>query len=211
MKGAIILTGILMMTVIVLSGCGSTIVCNSPYIRHEQGCCLDTNDNSICDEDEGNIVIEQEEPEVEEEEEAEEEAEEELEEEEEEPVEIPELTPDIEGFEDFEIVLASGTVGEDVIEMAIELAKAIGYDDDIRTKDEFDITGFERIYLIKEKDTTVTALNEFIIAVGDGAPTSIISNADDLADGIDYDGSILKLDEVDFTTHERAIYLITES
>jgi len=27
------------------------IVCDSPYIRFEEGCCLDNNDNKICDED----------------------------------------------------------------------------------------------------------------------------------------------------------------
>jgi len=28
------------------------IICNSPYIRYEKGCCLDSNNNSICDNDE---------------------------------------------------------------------------------------------------------------------------------------------------------------
>ena len=28
------------------------IVCNAPYIRYEKGCCLDSNNNSICDKDE---------------------------------------------------------------------------------------------------------------------------------------------------------------
>ena len=31
----------------------AAIVCNPPYIRFEIGCCLDTNANSICDQDEG--------------------------------------------------------------------------------------------------------------------------------------------------------------
>ena len=29
-----------------------TVICNHPYIRHADGCCLDTNSNSICDDDE---------------------------------------------------------------------------------------------------------------------------------------------------------------
>lgn len=29
------------------------IVCNAPYMRHESGCCLDKDNNKICDEDEG--------------------------------------------------------------------------------------------------------------------------------------------------------------
>jgi len=28
------------------------VVCNPPYIRYEKGCCLDSNNNSICDRDE---------------------------------------------------------------------------------------------------------------------------------------------------------------
>ena len=28
------------------------VVCNAPYIRYEKGCCLDSNNNSICDKDE---------------------------------------------------------------------------------------------------------------------------------------------------------------
>jgi len=31
------------------------IVCDSPYIRHGTGCCLDKNDNQICDNDEKSI------------------------------------------------------------------------------------------------------------------------------------------------------------
>ena len=32
------------------------IVCESPYIRHASGCCLDQDNNDICDNDEGNPV-----------------------------------------------------------------------------------------------------------------------------------------------------------
>ena len=60
MKG-ILLIGILIIAVIAISGCGgkgvtgelTSVVCNSPYIRHGMACCLDTNENNICDKDEG--------------------------------------------------------------------------------------------------------------------------------------------------------------
>lgn len=35
---------------ILLAGC-QTIVCKEPYMRFEAGCCIDKNDNNICDED----------------------------------------------------------------------------------------------------------------------------------------------------------------
>lgn len=44
----------------------SKIVCNPPYIRHAEDCCLDVDNNSICDsdetpmpggEDEGNVTL----------------------------------------------------------------------------------------------------------------------------------------------------------
>ena len=205
-----ILIGIFITAIILVSGCKinsieDDIICNSPYIRHGLACCLDTNDNNICDKDEG-IEITAEEPEVEEE--VEEETEEE---EEEETVEIPEITAKLEGFEDYDIVLASGSVGNDVINMAIELATMISYDSDILTKDEFDITDYERIYLIKDQDEDVEELSDFIIAVGDDAPNSIVSKADDLAEGIDYTGDIKELDEIDFERYERVIFLVIES
>jgi beta propeller repeat protein len=37
-------------------GVGGTVVCDSPYIRHGSECCLDQNNNSICDTDEGTVV-----------------------------------------------------------------------------------------------------------------------------------------------------------
>ncbi len=63
-----ILIAIIALTVVFLAGCEvdiskvsdedidkiteSAIACNSPYIRFGTGCCLDQNNNSICDEDE---------------------------------------------------------------------------------------------------------------------------------------------------------------
>lgn len=35
------------------------IVCNEPYMRYASGCCLDQNDNKICDKDEKGVVIEE--------------------------------------------------------------------------------------------------------------------------------------------------------
>jgi len=57
-----IILGILAFLVIVsfLNQCLSkNIVCDEPYIRFEKGCCLDENDNKICDEDETGIVEEE--------------------------------------------------------------------------------------------------------------------------------------------------------
>jgi hypothetical protein len=34
-----------------LEGCTAPVICNAPHIHHETGCCLDTDANSICDED----------------------------------------------------------------------------------------------------------------------------------------------------------------
>lgn len=39
--------------VLVVSGCSTPIACNPPYIVKGSGCCLDQNDNRICDSDEG--------------------------------------------------------------------------------------------------------------------------------------------------------------
>ena len=53
MKKAIIIMAIL---ALFLAGCASQktpdIVCNSPYMRHDAGCCMDKNANSVCDTDE---------------------------------------------------------------------------------------------------------------------------------------------------------------
>jgi hypothetical protein len=66
----LILLSLLLMSLIFLSACdgidisnlsdedlerisNKAIVCNSPYIRFEMGCCLDNDNNSVCDKDEG--------------------------------------------------------------------------------------------------------------------------------------------------------------
>ena len=62
----IVLLFILMFGLLVLSGCqgdwdldaDDIIVCESPYMRFATGCCLDQNNNGICDSDE---VVEEEE------------------------------------------------------------------------------------------------------------------------------------------------------
>ncbi len=33
------------------------VVCNTPYIRHDTGCCLDRDKNSICDNDEAQTAL----------------------------------------------------------------------------------------------------------------------------------------------------------
>ncbi len=42
--------------ILLISGCASQkepdVICKSPYMRHGDGCCMDRNANSICDEDE---------------------------------------------------------------------------------------------------------------------------------------------------------------
>ncbi|MBN1544929.1 hypothetical protein JW898_05725 [Candidatus Woesearchaeota archaeon] len=50
-KGVLIILAI----TILLAGCAQrqpNIVCSSPYMRHADGCCLDRNDNGVCDIDE---------------------------------------------------------------------------------------------------------------------------------------------------------------
>lgn len=204
MKG-IILIGLLIL-IIAVSGCsggvtGDVVVCDSPYIRHAMGCCLDVNANKICDNDEITAAVE--EPEDEEEEETEED-------EENNTVIIPEPTAEIEGFEDWDIVL-NDDIGEDGVDMAIELAKLIDYESSILPKSNFDITGYERIYLIKKKNTTISKLSEYIITVGDSAPNEIVSKARDLANGIGYIGGTKTIDEIDFAEYERELYLVTMS
>ena len=202
MKG-IILIGLLIL-IIAISGCsggvtGDAVVCDSPYIRHAMGCCLDVNANKICDNDE--ITAADVEPEEEEDDE---------EEEDNNTVVIPEPTAEIEGFEDWDIVLRDG-IGEDGVKMAIELAKLIDYKSSILPKSNFDIAGYERIYLIKKKNTTVSKLSEYIITVGDSAPNSIVSKARDLANGIGYIGGTKTIDEIDFAVYERELFLVTIS
>ena len=50
---------ILLLSFLFLAGCAieettkpATVVCNAPYIRHADDCCLDQNSNKICDSDE---------------------------------------------------------------------------------------------------------------------------------------------------------------
>ena len=53
---------LLLFMVLLITGCsyeivsdnitGDSIVCNKPYIRIEDDCCLDKDDNGICDRDE---------------------------------------------------------------------------------------------------------------------------------------------------------------
>lgn len=43
---------ILIIGLILISGCEKEVVCNKPYIQVGTECCLDSNDNSICDKDE---------------------------------------------------------------------------------------------------------------------------------------------------------------
>ena len=50
------LFGLILISLIFISSCNSqtqvTPVCNKPYLLVGEGCCLDQNDNSICDKDE---------------------------------------------------------------------------------------------------------------------------------------------------------------
>lgn len=61
-----ILIVLLLVGVLIVSGCeqldlskiseediNKVIVCEAPYIRHATGCCLDNNENKVCDKDEG--------------------------------------------------------------------------------------------------------------------------------------------------------------
>ena len=71
--------GLILLVVLALTGCQGmdltpenvqtvaegVIVCDPPYIRFAAGCCLDANENKICDQDEGLIVQPEEEEKVE--------------------------------------------------------------------------------------------------------------------------------------------------
>jgi len=63
----------LLFAIVLISGCESidiskisdedlgriaekAIVCNEPYIRFETGCCVDTDNNKICDKDERELT-----------------------------------------------------------------------------------------------------------------------------------------------------------
>jgi len=50
--------GIVMFVLILIVACGKVATtCNEPYIQHEVDCCLDENNNSICDNDEVPVEI----------------------------------------------------------------------------------------------------------------------------------------------------------
>ncbi|MCK4589360.1 MAG: hypothetical protein KAT77_02885 [Nanoarchaeota archaeon] len=51
-----ILFALIISTLLILSACQG-IVCNEPYIRFADSCCLDQNENNICDDDESGVVI----------------------------------------------------------------------------------------------------------------------------------------------------------
>lgn len=48
---------IIFILILVLAGCQTQIVCNKPYILVGTSCCLDQNDNLICDEDEQKLGL----------------------------------------------------------------------------------------------------------------------------------------------------------
>ena len=63
MKNILIIV-LILCSLFLVSGCtegtanGGSVVCNTPYIRFEAGCCLDKNGNAVCDVDESNITEE---------------------------------------------------------------------------------------------------------------------------------------------------------
>lgn len=62
-----IILSLLILSILILTGCrdnitGGVVVCNKPYLLVGSDCCLDKNDNSICDKDEIEDPIEQVEP-----------------------------------------------------------------------------------------------------------------------------------------------------
>lgn len=63
-----IILAFLVLTILILSGCGESsitggaVVCNKPYILVGNDCCLDKNDNNVCDKDEEDVAAEQVEP-----------------------------------------------------------------------------------------------------------------------------------------------------
>lgn len=59
-----IIIALLILAVLVLSGCkssvtGGTIICNKPYILVGTDCCLDKDDNAVCDRDEEETPVEE--------------------------------------------------------------------------------------------------------------------------------------------------------
>ena len=52
MRSNVLFFGVALVLVSLLAGCTNSVVCNKPYIQVGSACCLDANDNSICDSDE---------------------------------------------------------------------------------------------------------------------------------------------------------------
>ena len=52
----IIISVLLISVLIIISACQG-VVCNKPYIRFADSCCLDQNENNICDNDENGVVV----------------------------------------------------------------------------------------------------------------------------------------------------------
>jgi hypothetical protein len=50
-----IILGLIIISMLIIVGCSkqAAVVCNAPYIQKGAECCLDRNDNKICDSDEG--------------------------------------------------------------------------------------------------------------------------------------------------------------
>ncbi|MBT3298243.1 hypothetical protein HN385_04915 [archaeon] len=51
MKKTIIINLIILLICILTISCSNEIICNDPYIHYEDSCCLDQDENNICDED----------------------------------------------------------------------------------------------------------------------------------------------------------------
>ena len=55
MRSNYVIFGLLILVTIFISGCVQEVICNPPYIKVGTTCCLDQNNNSICDTDEQQI------------------------------------------------------------------------------------------------------------------------------------------------------------
>jgi len=49
-----VLFALIIVSILLVSGCVKEVTCDKPYIKVGTECCLDNNDNSICDKDETN-------------------------------------------------------------------------------------------------------------------------------------------------------------
>jgi hypothetical protein len=52
MRANSLFLGVALVFIVLFAGCTNNVVCNKPYIQVGTSCCLDENDNSICDTDE---------------------------------------------------------------------------------------------------------------------------------------------------------------